>query len=184
MQAKSFSIAGPVLIQTRTFEDARGFFTERFRVDQWKQLFPQHEGFIQENYSWSKPGVLRGLHYQFNPDQGKLVTCMEGCIVDVIVDIRLQSETLGQHIKVELDSRNPAWLWVPPGFAHGFVVTSAQGAGVMYKVDQPYSPTTEGAIAWNDPDLKIDWPIADPQISPKDASAPSFQSYLQRSKIL
>lgn len=178
MNTKTFHIEGPTFIELRKFDDDRGFFTERFRMDQWKELFPLHSGFIQDNFSSSKYKVLRGLHYQFNPDQGKLVGCMHGSILDVVVDIRPNSKTLGQHLKVELNADSPAWFWVPPGFAHGFVVTSPEGASVMYKVDAPYSPKTEGAIAWNDPDLKIEWPFSDPLVSPKDAAAQSFKDFL------
>lgn len=178
MKATRFDIDGPMLIECRKFEDTRGFFTERFRLDQWRELAPAHPGFVQDNYSWSGAGVLRGLHYQFQPAQGKLVTCLEGRILDVAVDIRPGSPTLGQHVKVELSAREPAWLWVPPGFAHGFAVTSPDGAGVLYKVDQPYNPNGEGAIRWNDPDLAIGWPLAAAVISPKDETAPSFKDYL------
>lgn len=177
MQIERFSIDGPALIETRIFQDARGFFTERFRDDQWASLFPDHPGFIQDNYSWSKFGVLRGLHYQFNPDQGKLVTCVQGSIMDVVVDIRPKSSTFGKHIHVVLKAERPEWFWIPPGFAHAFIVTSEHGAGVLYRVDQPYSPTTEGAIKWNDPDLNINWPIALPLVSEKDDAAPSFAKY-------
>lgn len=180
MKITKAELSGPALISVRKFTDDRGFFTERFRVDQWRQNFPDHSGFIQDNYSWSKYGVLRGLHFQFNPDQGKLVTCVEGAITDVIVDIRKSSPTFGHHLTFNLSAAEPQWLWVPPGFAHGFVVTSPNGAGVMYKVDAPYSPATEGAIRWNDSDLNISWPIKDPVLSPKDAAAPSFKDYVSK----
>lgn len=179
MEFTECELEGPLLIKTRQFEDQRGFFTERFRLDHWRERMPQHPGFIQDNFSWSKAGVLRGLHYQFNPDQGKLVTCVQGSVSDVIVDIRKHSKTLGKYLKFELNSADPKWLWVPPGFAHGFVVTSTEGAGVLYRVDQPYSPKTEGAIAWNDRDLNIDWGVRAPLVSDKDAAANRFADFLK-----
>jgi dTDP-4-dehydrorhamnose 3,5-epimerase len=106
-----------------------------------------------------------------------LVTCVAGAIVDVIVDIRRDSPTFGRHLKVELTSEVPRWFWVPAGFAHGFAVTSSSGAGVMYKVDQLYAPQGEGCLLWNDPDLNIEWPVAEPVISAKDAAGISFTSY-------
>jgi dTDP-4-dehydrorhamnose 3,5-epimerase len=178
MNVTNFDIAGPALLTLRRFADDRGFFTERFRADQWHAAFPAHQGFIQDNYSWSKPNVMRGLHYQVNPDQGKLVTCVQGTIVDVAVDIRPTSPTFGRNILVELSAHEPSWFWIPSGFAHGFVVTSPEGAGVLYKVDQPYSPKTEGAIRWDDPELAIPWPVQAPILSDKDQAAPSFREYL------
>lgn len=178
MEFERFEIAGPARVKLRTFEDNRGFFTERFRQDRWREFLPDHGGFIQDNFSWSKPGVLRGLHYQFRPDQGKLVSCVEGRIVDVAVDIRPDSPTLGRHVMVELTAERPEWLWIPPGFAHGFLVTGPRGAGVLYKVDQPYSPSTEGAIRWDDPELGLEWPVREPIVSDKDRAAPSFRDYL------
>lgn len=178
MNIQPLELKGAALITLRKFGDNRGFFNERFRVDQWQAAFPEHTGFIQDNYSWSKPGVLRGLHCQLGPDQGKLVTCIEGSIVDVIVDIRPDSPTFKRHLKVSLSADEPQWLWVPPGFAHGFVVTSAGGAGVLYKVDQPYTPKAEWAIHWNDPELAIEWPAAHPILSEKDDAAPSLREFL------
>jgi dTDP-4-dehydrorhamnose 3,5-epimerase len=177
MQIEKTELQGSAVLTPRRFGDDRGFFTERFRVDKWREFFPHHTGFLQDNYSWSQYAVLRGLHFQSDPAQGKLVTCMSGSIVDVIVDIRTQSPTFGKHLKFNLNGEAPIWVWVPPGFAHGFIVTSPQGAGVLYKVDQPYTPSTEGSIRWSDADLAIDWGIAKPLLSGKDAEAPSFSDY-------
>jgi dTDP-4-dehydrorhamnose 3,5-epimerase len=174
MNIQQLEIPGLALIECKRFTDDRGFFTERFRADLWKKWQPEHGGFIQDNYSWSKVGVLRGLHYQLNPGQGKLVTCLQGRILDVAVDLRRNSPTFGKHFKLELDSQQPRWLWIPVGFAHGFVVLSPEGAGVMYKVDAPYAPASEGSIVWNDPKLAIDWGIREPILSDKDRVAPSF----------
>lgn len=179
MNCEKFEIEGPLLITSKKFDDDRGFFTERFRVDKWQEFVPGHKGFVQDNYSWSKFGVLRGMHFQFEPGQGKLVSCVQGAVLDVIVDIRAKSPTLGRHLKVELTGVEPRWLWVPVGFAHGFLVTSAEGAGVLYKVDAYWNGKGEGAIRWNDPDLAIPWPNANPVLSSKDAEAPSFRDYLQ-----
>lgn len=180
MDLTTFDIVGPKLLAARVFKDNRGFFTERFRNDVWSQIEPGHRGFIQDNYSWSKYGVLRGLHFQINPGQGKLVSCVHGSILDVIVDIRSKSNTLGKYIAMELTGVEPKWLWVPPGFAHGFLVTSPGGAAVLYKVDQPYSPQSEHSLLWSDKTLNIDWPVKEPIISEKDSIAPSFSDYLTR----
>lgn len=179
MDITRFEIPGLALVKPRIFEDGRGFFTERFRVDQWREAFPDTRDLIQDNFSFSKQGVLRGLHFQFSPNQAKLVTCTSGVMTDVVVDIRPDSPTLGKHIQVELSARDPRWLWIPAGFAHGFVATSPEGAGILYKVDELYHPQAEGSIAWNDPDLAIKWPFAKPVLSPKDEASGSFQQYLK-----
>jgi dTDP-4-dehydrorhamnose 3,5-epimerase len=136
--------------------------------------------FIQDNHSRSKPGVIRGLHYQVNPSQGKLVGVIRGKIWDVVVDLRKDSPTYGKWEGVELSDENGRLLWVPPGFAHGFCVLGQEDADVMYKVDAPYSPKTEGGIRFDDPDLKIEWPVKDGAIvSPKDRVLPGFAEYAQ-----
>lgn len=178
MQVQSFAISGPALITPKIFGDERGFFTERFRADAWRAQYPEHTGFVQDNFSFSHFNVLRGLHFQYGPDQGKLVTCTSGVIWDVIVDIRPSSTTLGRHVAIELRADQPQWFWVPPGFAHGFQVTSPEGAGVLYKVDQPYTPSGESAIRWDDPELAIPWPRRDPLMSAKDQVAGTFIEHL------
>lgn len=177
MNIKSdFKLEGLKLIDLKVFADERGFFTERFRTS-WLAELGLDTLMIQDNFSRSKFGTLRGLHYQHSPGQAKLVTCLTGTIMDVVVDIRASSPTFGQHECIELSGEKPQCLFVPAGFAHGFVVTSANGADVMYKVDSFWNPKTEGAILWNDPDLGIRWPNQAPLLSAKDAVAPSWKSY-------
>ncbi len=136
--------------------------------------------FAQDNHSRSLPGVLRGLHYQANPAQGKLIGVIQGAIWDVVVDLRAASPTFGQTAALELSAANALQLWVPAGFAHGFCVLGTRAADVLYKVDAPYNPASEGGIHWADPDLAIAWPIADPILSSRDDELGSFASYRQR----
>lgn len=176
MEIKSFEIDGPLLIQLKAFHDERGFFVERYNEEKFRTLhLPTH--FFQDNFSHSKFGVLRGLHFQYNPPQGKLVSCTKGEIFDVAVDIRKGSKTYGKHVSVTLSGDNPALFWIPPGFAHGFCVTSKEGADVLYKVDNPWSAAGEGCIIWNDKDLEISWPKNDFILSPKDKIGTAFQDY-------
>lgn len=176
MKITSFNIEGLKLIEFPVFGDSRGFFTERFRKDLFERESLPKE-FVQDNFSRSKPMVLRGLHYQFQPAQGKLVTCMSGRILDVAVDIRAGSKTFGQHISVELSGDKPQWLWIPAGFAHGFCVMGNEPADVLYKVDAYWGKGGEGGLHFNDPDLAIDWPVSDPVLTEKDQALQSFASY-------
>lgn len=174
MEVQKFDIEGPLLIKLKTFHDNRGFFVERFNLAKFKELgLPTN--FVQDNFSKSSYGVLRGLHYQFNPPQGKLVSCTRGEIFDVAVDVRKKSPTFGKHISVILDGDDPAWFWVPAGFAHGFCVTSKEGADVFYKVDNLWNGAGEGSIMWNDPHLAIKWPLENPIMSEKDKECRSFE---------
>lgn len=173
MEVIEFPIQGPKLIKLKTYHDNRGFFTERFNLNKFKELNLPTD-FVQDNFSRSNYAVLRGLHYQMNPAQGKLVTCLSGEIFDVSVDIRENSPTYGKHIAVTLSGDEPSWLWIPGGFAHGFCVTSKDGADVLYKVDSPYNPKTEGAYHWSSKALQIQWPIKTPILSPKDQEAIEF----------
>lgn len=182
MSVKTFSVQGPMLIDVKVFKDDRGFFAERYKKN-WLEELGLKLDFVQDNFSRSDFQVLRGLHYQFDQPQGKLLTCVRGRIFDVIVDIRKKSATFGQHITVELDGDNPQWFWIPPGFAHGFVVTSKEGADSLYKVDTYYNGKGEGSILWKDPDLKISWPITNPRLSPKDDVAMSFSQYCLNPKF-
>ncbi len=169
-------IEGVYIIEPRVFNDARGYFMEA-----WKQEeFNEHIGrvdFIQDNESKSSFGVLRGLHYQKGEaSQAKLVRVIKGKVLDVAVDIRRSSPTFGKHVMVELSEDNKRQFFIPHGFAHGFLVLS-QEAVFTYKVDRPYAPQTEAGIRWNDPDLAIEWPI-DPgqvQTSAKDLVQPLFK---------
>ena len=169
-------IDGLVLVQRKIFKDDRGFFTERIkRSDLGKAGLPTT--FVQENHSRSFAGVLRGLHYQYHPAQGKLVGVTRGKIWDVAIDIRADSPTFGQSYGVELSDENGLLLWIPAGFAHGFCVTGEEPADVIYQTTAEYEPATEGGIIWNDPDLAIDWPIERPQLSQRDLELPTFADY-------
>lgn len=193
MEIKKFEIEGPLLVKNKCFTDDRGFFTERYKAKDFQELgLPL---FVQDNFSVSAPWVLRGLHYQWERPQGKLVTCTQGQILDVIVDIRAKSPTFGQHISVALKASEPTWFWVPPGFAHGFAVTGDSDAAVLYKVDQYWNGSGEGAIRWNDTDLKIQWQDLmsvssgmaveswSPRLTAKDDAAPSFAEYRKSPKF-
>lgn len=166
-------IAGLILVELEMHQDQRGFFVERFRQDLFTEAgIPHH--FVQDNHSRSAPGVLRGLHYQANPEQGKLVGVIRGRIWDVAVDLRPTSPTYGKYFGVELSDLNGRLLWIPSGFAHGFCVLGDEPADVFYKVDAPYHPTAERGIIWNDPELAIEWPIQNPIISARDQNLKKF----------
>jgi len=182
MQVQEFKIAGLKLITMKKFADERGFFSERFKEFELPAL-GIHDHFIQDNHSRSQAQVLRGLHFQYEKPQAKLVTCLTGQILDVAVDIRSQSPTYGQHVACILDSENPQWFYIPAGFAHGFCVLGDRPADVMYKVNAPWNSPGEGAIRWNDPDLAIEWPLQSPLLSAKDAQAPSFRDYKLNSRF-
>ena len=170
----AFEISGPVLVSPLVFGDGRGFFLELYKRADFEQGGIR-DHFIQDNYSKSAKGVLRGLHYQKNPKaQGKLVMCMKGNIYDVAVDIRRGSPHFGKWVGVELSEENRRMLYVPPGFAHGFQVLS-DTAEVLYKCTEEYSPDDERGIIWNDPELNISWPLRDPVLSGKDKVHPLFR---------
>jgi len=176
VDVKEFKLSGLKLITLKKFGDERGFFCERFKMDPFAKEFGL-KGFVQDNFSRSTAKVLRGLHYQWDQPQGKLVTVTRGSIFDVAVDIRKNSPTYGQHVSVILKDTEPQWFWIPAGFAHGFCVLGDQETDVMYKVDNYWNGKGESGIAWNDPTLKIDWPYMDPELSPKDAVNKSFKDY-------
>lgn len=183
MQIKSFSISGPLLITPKKLGDSRGFFCERYREDQFKE-FGIEAHFVQDNFSRSAHGILRGLHYQWDKPQSKLVTCNRGVILDVAVDIRSQSPTFGKFVSAELSGDKPEWLWVPAGFAHGFLVLSEEGADVSYKVDAYWNGQGESGINWNDRDIGIPWPNINPSLSEKDKLAQSLAQYKQNPKFM
>jgi len=161
-------VPGVLIIEPKIIGDARGFFMETFQATRYAQagiLGP----FVQDNLSRSACGVLRGLHLQNPGAQGKLVSVLKGRVRDVAVDVRRGSPTFGQHVSVELSDENRRQLWVPRGFAHGFVVLS-ETADFFYKCDAPYSPADELVVRWNDPALGIDWGIAAPSLSARDAA--------------
>jgi dTDP-4-dehydrorhamnose 3,5-epimerase len=161
-------LAGPVLIEGVLHGDARGFFTETYRRDAFAELGVDTE-LVQDNHSRSVRGVLRGLHYQVG--QAKLVRCARGSILDVWVDIRRGSPTFGEWESAELTDENARQIFVPNGFAHGFCVTS-DIADVTYKVSSYYDPSAEAGIAYDDPDIGIDWPDIELRVSDRDAAAP------------
>ncbi len=169
MQAIKTKIPGVFIIEPKRFGDARGFFVETFHANRYAGL-SLNGPFVQDNWSRSKYGVLRGLHLQNPNAQAKVVSVMHGCILDVAVDVRVGSPTFGRHVAVELSESNGCQLFVPRGFAHGFAVLS-ETADVVYKCDNYYNPTDEIAIRWNDPALGIHWRIAEPVLSTRDASA-------------
>lgn len=175
MQVIPTAIPDVLILEPKVFGDARGFFMESFN----QQRFAQHTGlaipFVQDNHSRSAKGVLRGLHYQIQQAQGKLVRVTQGAVFDVAVDVRRSSPTFGQWVGAELNDRNHRQLWVPAGFAHGFVVLS-DSADFLYKTTDYYAPQFERSIAWNDPAIGIDWPLAahgieQPLLSAKDQTA-------------
>ena len=177
MKITRLEIQGLLLIELEARRDARGFFIERYQDAKFAELgLPR---FIQDNHSRSLPGVLRGLHYQVKPAQGKLVGVARGRIWDVAVDLRPGSPTFGRHAGAELSDENHRLLWIPPGFGHGFCVLGGEEADVLYKVDGGYNPAGEGGVLWNDPELAIAWPVAQPLVSDRDRKLPSFREYRQ-----
>lgn len=159
-----------VIIEPKLFGDQRGFFLETYQLARYVDCGIARP-FVQDNLSRSAYGVLRGLHLQNPSTQGKLVSAMRGRVLDVAVDVRVGSPNFGRHVAVELSEENRRQLWVPRGFAHGFVVLS-ETADFFYKCDDLYSPKDEISVRWDDPAIGIDWGIARPSLSPKDAAAP------------
>ena len=165
-----------ILIEPDVFGDNRGFFMESWHAEKFAEGGIAAQ-FVQDNHSRSSQGILRGLHYQINKPQGKLVRVLSGEVFDVAVDLRKNSATFGQWVGIILSEENKKMLWVPPGFAHGFYVSSKQ-ADFFYKCTDFYAPEYERSIRWNDPDLAIDWPLIDgkaPTLAPKDEAAVSFK---------
>ena len=176
MQAMKLAIPEVVLFTPNFFGDERGFFFESFSQTAFEEATGLKRQFVQDNHSKSQRGVLRGLHYQLNPmAQGKLVRVVQGEVFDVAVDIRKDSPTFGQWVGEILSAENRKQLWVPEGFAHGFV-TLSETAEFLYKTTNTYAPTYERSILWNDPDLAIDWQYAgEPLLSGKDQKALLFK---------
>ena len=171
-----------ILIEPKLFGDQRGFFLEFYKHTEFVRAgIPEH--FVQDNHSKSAKGVLRGLHYQKNPHaQGKLVRCLNGKIFDVAVDIRKGSPRYGKWVSAELTGENSHMLYVPPGFAHGFMVLS-DSAEVIYKCTEEYSPADDRGIIWNDPDIGITWPVSAPVLSEKDEIHPRLREADNNFKI-
>jgi dTDP-4-dehydrorhamnose 3,5-epimerase len=169
-------IADVLILEPKVFGDSRGFFFESWNEKTFQEATGLDMHFVQDNHSRSQKGVLRGLHYQLNQPQGKLVRVTQGKVLDVAVDLRQSSPTFGQHVIVELSGENHKQLWVPAGCAHGFVVLS-ESADFLYKTTDYYAPQDEQCIRWDDPDLSIDWQLGDikPQLSAKDQQEQAFR---------
>lgn len=170
MEIEKTPLEGVLLLKPKVWRDARGYF-----VEIWQKTRYEAAGitlpFVQDNRSRSTRGILRGFHFQRTFPQGKLVSVSSGAVFDVAVDIRKNSPTFGQWFGAELTGENQYQLWIPPGLAHGFCVCSDM-ADFSYKCTEPYHPEDEGSIRWNDPDLSVSWPVADPLLSDKDLAAP------------
>ena len=176
MKVIETQLAGVLIVEPKVFGDHRGFFLETFQVERYRDAgigLP----FVQDNHSRSQRGVLRGLHFQRTRPQGKLVSVSRGAVYDVAVDINPDSPTCGQYVGVELNDENHRQLWVPPGYAHGFCVIS-EVADFQYKCTDYYQPEDEGGLLWNDPDVGIPWPVAEPQLSAKDQLNPRLRDLL------
>ena len=186
--ASGVPMQGPLLITPQVFGDERGFFFESWNQCRFDEAVGVPTSFVQDNHSRSSRGVLRGLHYQLEPEpQGKLVRCTAGAIFDVAVDLRRSSPTYGQWVGAELSSENHQQLWVPVGFAHGFL-TLSETAEVLYKASGFWSKTCERSLRWNDPQLAIAWPLDrlggdQPLLAEKDAAAPSFEQAVAAGEV-
>ena len=167
-------IKGAVIIEPAVFGDSRGFFLETYQVQRYLDQAGTDQPFVQDNHSRSAKGVLRGLHYQKTKPQGKLVRVVRGEVFDVGVDLRKDSPTFGCWQGVWLSEDNHRQLWLPPGLAHGFVVTS-ESADFEYKCTDYYDPEDEGCLIWNDPHVGIEWPLENPLLSDKDKAGLSFK---------
>lgn len=171
MNAVELALAGVKLLSPTIHNDTRGHFAELFTADELEmQGVPRQ--FAQANVSQSLPGVIRGLHYQVDPPQGKLVTCVAGKIFDVVADINVDSPTFGRYVAVELDAVKRQLLWIPPGYAHGLAVLGDESATVIYYVDSRYNPESEAGVSWDDPTLAIQWPTKEPLLSDRDKLHP------------
>jgi len=181
MKIEETKILGCFVIEPRVFGDERGYFFESFNRDKFEEIIGYKVNFVQDNQSYSKYGVLRGLHLQKGDDaQAKLVRVLSGKVLDVAVDLRKGSPTYGQHVAVELSAENKKQLFVPRGFAHGFVVLS-ETAEFFYKVDNNYAPQSEGGLLFNDPELGIDWKVEEKDIlvAEKDYNHPLLKNYTE-----
>ena len=165
------ALPGLLILEPKVFGDARGFFMESYNAKAFQDATGLAPNFVQDNHSRSGKGVLRGLHYQIEQAQGKLVRVTRGSVFDVAVDLRKSSPTFGQWAGVELSEENSRQLWIPPGFAHGFLVTS-DSADFLYKTTDYYAPQFERSLAWNDPTVGVEWPLAGaaPLLSAKDVA--------------
>ncbi len=180
MDIKTCDIEGLKIIQLKVLGDSRGFFVERYHAGRFAEAGLPTD-FVQDNHSRSAPGILRGLHYQHTPPQGKLVGVTRGRVWDVAVDIRPHSKTFGKYHAVELTGDNGVLFWIPAGFAHGFCVLGDEPADMMYKVSGLYNQQGEGGIKFDDADLGIAWPVKNPQISERDKNQQSWKDYCKNS---
>ena len=180
-QVTKTPIEGVLVLESKVFGDARGFFFESFNARDFEQATGLKETFVQDNHSKSAKGVLRGLHYQVQHAQGRLVRVAEGAVFDVVVDIRKDSPTFGQWFGLELSAENKKQMWVPAGLAHGFLVTS-ESADFLYKTTDYYHPEFERSILWSDPAIGIDWPLhkheAQPLLAAKDENAQNLKDLI------
>ena len=179
MKASPLKIPDVVLIEPKLFGDERGYFFESFNHAQFNQAIGYEVRFVQDNHSKSQKGVLRGLHYQIAPKaQGKLVRVIQGEVFDVALDIRKESPTFGKWVGEILSADNKHQLWIPEGFAHGFI-TLSETAEFLYKTTDYYAPEYERCIAWNDPDIGINWPLNQPPVlSGKDQQGQAFKAFV------
>ena len=172
---KETSIKDVLLVESKIYHDDRGYFLETYKKSEFENYIDSE--FKQDNYSFSRKGVIRGLHFQIGDTaQGKLVRVLNGRILDVAVDLRPESPSYRKHVAVILSSENHNALWIPPGLAHGF--QALEDSLVQYKVTTEYAPGSEGGIIWNDPDLAIDWPMKDPILSEKDTKWPTMNEII------
>lgn len=176
MNVLETKLPGVVIIEPKVFGDDRGFFLESYNAKRYKEHGIALD-FVQDNQSRSSRGVLRGLHFQISKPQGKLVRVTEGEVFDVAVDINPQSKTFGEWVGVNLSGSNKRQLWIPPGYAHGFLVIS-EIADFQYKCTDYYDPNDEGGIIWNDADINIVWPSFEPILSEKDKKHPTVKEYI------
>jgi len=172
MNILNTEIPGVLIIEPKLFGDSRGFFTELYQADRYGKHGIAAQ-FVQDNFSRSARGVLRGLHIQNPNPQGKLVTVLRGAVIDVAVDVRIGSPNFGRHVRVELNEENRRQFWIPRGFAHGFLVLSEE-ADFFYKCDNYYSPTDELVMKWDDASLGIDWSNSNPELSQRDRAGRSL----------
>ncbi|MCA3749546.1 MAG: dTDP-4-dehydrorhamnose 3,5-epimerase [Rubrobacter sp.] len=173
MRVLETELPGVLVVEPQVFGDERGFFMESFNGRRYREAgLP--EGFVQDNLSFSRRGVLRGLHFQHPQGQGKLVSVLRGEVFDVAVDVRRGSPTFGRWTGLSLSEENKRQLYIPPGFAHGFVVLS-EAALFFYKCTEYYAPECERTVLWSDPEIGIDWPVGEPVLSEKDRAAPALR---------
>ena len=177
MEFETTRLEGVMLVRPRMFEDDRGSFTETWNMEAFAETVGASVQFKQSNESVSRAGVLRGMHFQIPPrGQGKLVRVTRGRVLDVAVDLRKESATFGQHVAVELSAENRWQLWIPVGFAHGFLALE-DGATLQYQCTDTYHPESEQSLAWNDPNLGIDWGVDRPVVSERDRAAGAFATF-------